>query len=276
MAFDILFQQVRAIAQVTQGFHGQVSAAFNRMAVGQMTSAVFGAQMMLGDALRLAAILEDTSYLDEMDFTPMDEVSPDNSGAMILVTKDLQAQYEEVDFLETMVSELEGALDLLAVQIGAIESLALSITHMANATERADSMFGETLNALEQTVLPEIRALQDRLEEMLEHYRQALYNSQGNLHYLETVFKFILPYCRALKERRQRQLKEAQEGEEKAELEQPDKDILDEAVKQALKERKDKLPAKDKANLTKAAQKLKKLDQQADPELKKDKDSKKS
>lgn len=220
MAFDIIFQQVRAIAQVTQSLGGQVSSAYGRMALGQMASAMLGAQLMLGDALRLAAILEDVSYLEELDLLAKEEISPDNSGAYILMLKDLNRQREEVEVLQEVVQQLEEALDLLHEQVGIVETLTRNIHQMANATDQAEGVFGEAIKALEEQVLPELYAFRERLQDMLEFYRDALRNSEGNLWYLETVFKFILPYLRALKLRRQQKLREEEhqnlqeEGEE--------------------------------------------------------------
>jgi hypothetical protein len=244
MAFDIIFQQVRAVAQVTQSLGGQVSSAYGRMALGQMTSAMLGAQLMLGDALRLAAILEDADYMEELDLLAKEEVSPDNSGAYILMIRDLGRQQEEVEMLQEVVQELEQALDLLQEQVGVVETLTHSIRQMANATDRADSVFGEALSALESQVLPQLYAFQDRLEDMLEFYRDTLHTSQGNLWYLETVFKFIMPFLRALKQRRQRKLREEehqnqQEEEEAAEAkaqEEPEKQRQEPQERQQLRQ----------------------------------------
>jgi hypothetical protein len=235
MGFEILTHQVQAIAAVTQSLGGQVSSAYGRMSLGHMASAMLGAQLMLGDALRLAAILDGVDFLQDLDLAPKEEVSPDNSGAYILMLKDLDASREEVELLEEVIAELEQALLLLQAQVGVVETLTRNIEQMSNAAEGADGLLGEALTALREQVLPQLYDFQDRLAQMLEHYQDALRVAEGNLWYLETVFKFILPFVRALKRRRQARLRQeqdeaAREGQDNA------ADPLQEAVEEAMRE----------------------------------------
>lgn len=224
MAFDLLTRQVNAIAHVVGHLGGQVTMAYSQLSLGQYASSVLGAHVMLGDALRLMAILEDTAYVEEMELPLFDKNKPDNSTSYMAMVSSFETLETEIFQIEAMITDMEAALAHLQEQIFILQGFAHQISQIQNATSQGDHGFQGTLDRLQETIFPSLFQLRDALESALDNYRAVLLQRERYLWYLNTVFKFILP-------RLQKKEKTATEEDKE---DKPDPSSLDDVVEEVL------------------------------------------
>ena len=110
MAFEMLMRQVSAISHVTSHFAGQSHGLHTQMLSGLMASPLLGAQLLLGDALKLIAILGDVpdldSYQAEVYVGHMDFMA---SSFFDGILADLARIEDEICLIEDIILGLEDA-----------------------------------------------------------------------------------------------------------------------------------------------------------------------
>ncbi len=202
MSFAILFQQTQALAQITQHLGGNVRTTSTRFQLGDLASPILGAQLMLGDALRLVALLEDIEYDTSPDDPLLDYTKPDNSSFMLGIMSKTEELRQHVHLLDEMVEDLEASLRIVMEQLGQLNMITQQVSHLQSALPQESSAFSRAHETLAREVMPHLYRVRDMIQALLLRYRTAADNVRRHLWYIETVFKFVLPQAQALKERR--------------------------------------------------------------------------
>lgn len=220
MAFEVLIQQIKAIGTVAGQLQGHVASAVSKASLGALVSPVLGAHMMLGDALRLLALIEDLPAFDNYDFDiALGHVDASNTISWMALFGDKERIYHETAMLREAVSGLEEAYDALQFQIATLVGLVQDLAHLQGAMSTDLTALEGTRSALMDTVLPELYQFRDQLKVILDTYRHELTAREDFLWHLNKVYKFVLP--RLQKKKPEPTL----EGEE----ESSDEEALDEA-----------------------------------------------
>lgn len=217
MALEVVHSQVHAIAQLVQGLGGQVASVQQRASLGQSGVLSVG-QLMLADAMRLAALLQDPSLLSLDELAPSWEAELHNVAPMEMLLEQVAQRQEEVERLRAQIEALEQLLDALQEQVALVMALTQSLSALMQQEEGKDPIFQQLLDALQGAILPELLELKRRVEAILEELERAAAQREDEIDHLEDVYKFVLPWLRALRRAKRQRLelaraKAAQEGE---------------------------------------------------------------
>jgi hypothetical protein len=217
LALEVVHSQVHAIAQLVQGLGGQVASVQQRASLGQSGVLSVG-QLMLADAMRLAALLQDPSLLSLDELAPSWEAELHNVAPMEMLLEQVAQRQEEVERLRAQIEALEMLLDALQEQVALVMALTQSLSALMQQEEGKDPIFQQLLDALQGAILPELLELKRRVEAILEELERAAVQREDEIDHLEDVYKFVLPWLRALRRAKRQRLelaraKAAREGE---------------------------------------------------------------
>jgi hypothetical protein len=125
---------------------------------------------------------------------------------------------EEVERLRAQIEALEQLLDALQEQVALVMALTQSLSALMQQEEGKDPIFQQLLDALQGAILPELLELKRRVEAILEELERAAVQREDEIDHLEDVYKFVLPWLRALRRAKRQRLelaraKAAREGE---------------------------------------------------------------
>ena len=194
MAFEILMKQVNAIATITGQMHGHISGAMAQAAIGSMTAPVLGAQLMLGDAVRLMAIIEDLPQLDSYDYEiALGQAAYSNAIAWSVIWGDRERLRDEVDMLTEVVAGLAEAMDIIRYQIGQILAISSQLASLQSMTDTQSSIMSQARDLIDQVILPQLYGFRDTVERVMRTYADELKSRDFYLWHIDTVFKFYLP-----------------------------------------------------------------------------------
>ncbi len=194
MAFEILMKQINAITTVTSQMHGHVTSSVSMATIGALNSPVLGANLMMGDALRLMALIEDLPEMDTYDFEiSLGHEAAFNTIAWVAIFTEKDRVLDEIDTLETAIVGLEEAVDTLQYQMGLLAGIVQNLAGLQSATNNELSALNQARDMLQDSVLPTLYTFRDELTSIIEVYRQEKDAREHYLWHLETVFKFVLP-----------------------------------------------------------------------------------
>ncbi len=232
-SFDLFMRQVSAITTVSGQMSGHIAASRGKVGSSHGTHGALGAQLLMGDAMRLIALLGDvtTDAFAELEQLEMTKVA--NVKSMLYMSDGVDQLYADRDLLLQMVGGLHEALDVVKFEIGELTGLMHEVTHMAQASGES-GVYDAAQEMLQQEILPQMYKTRDELADLLKRSEEALEAKEGQIWYLETVFKYVLPLNERNKLRRQAQ-KLVDDGMLREDLPETDLRSLRLLVKRALR-----------------------------------------
>jgi hypothetical protein len=235
MSFDLFMRQVHAVSTVSGQMSGHVAASRGKLGGAHGTHGSIGGQLLLGDALRLIALLEDITAdaFEEIQALEKSEVA--NAKSMLYLDTKIEQVRSYRDLLEQMVGGLHEALDVVKFEIGELTDLMNEVSHLAQATEDC-GVYEEAKEVLQQEILPQMYRTRDELDELMHRAQDALESKEGQIWYMDTVFKYILPLNEQKKMRRKAQ-KLVDEGLLREDLPEGELRAMRALVKRALRTR---------------------------------------
>ncbi len=194
MSFEVLIKQVQAIASVTGQMSGHVSSAYAKASGGALTSSVLGAQLMMGDALRLLAILREIPSFNSSDFDlGLGEVIFSNALSWAAVMQAREQTQAEVDQVKEVTNGLQKGLDLVLSQIGQIIMIREQLASLQSIVGADAAALSGARALLDEQVMPALYQFRSLMEELLWTYERELQLRELSLWRMDTVFKYIAP-----------------------------------------------------------------------------------
>ena len=194
MSFDILMKQVSAIASVSGHMGGQVTQAISRASIGELHSPILGAQMMMGDALRLLALIQDLPSVSGYDFEmALGEAAYSNTVSWTSIWQSKERLKDEVSMLKEVTAGIGEALDVLRYEIAQLYMVKEQLASLQSMIGTEATALNQARDLLDREVLPALYEFRDTLEALMRTYKQELFNREFYLWHIDTVFKFVLP-----------------------------------------------------------------------------------
>lgn len=234
MAFDVFMRQVSAISTVSGQMSQHVASSRGRLSLGSASHGVFGASLLMGDALRLMALLKDIRSEAFEELHEIESHDLVNVKSMLYMLGGMEQGHADHEILKDMVGGLTQSLDVVKFEIGELTSLVSDVSRLASESE--SGVYDAAKNTLQQEILPEMYHIRDELEEILERCKRALDAKETEIWYMETIFKYVLPLNEKLKLRRKTE-RLVDDGTLAGELEELDIKRLRALIQRALRTR---------------------------------------
>jgi hypothetical protein len=195
-------RQVRSIGTVSAQMHSHAMVAQGRISSGGAQHGLIGAHLLLSDALRLVALMEDirAEAIGEIEILQISHV--DNAKSIMELTGSIEWVARDRDLLAEVVLGLREAQATIHFELGEMSALKANVARLADGSGNDGGAYARARDTISEEILPTMYRMRDDLDRLLLRYEDALAAKETHLWSIETAFKYVLPLNLALKLRR--------------------------------------------------------------------------
>lgn len=204
MAFEVLTQQLKAMHQVAGSLNGQVSSFHRGLLASQVSSPLLSGQLMLGDALKMIALLEMLPTLEQYDF----DIAIGSTGEIAF--EEMERLWDNVAKTRNEMREIDAVIQGLEQAIGQLKSLISELVTVADYLANIGQAFEDqavtvqaTQEQLRQNILPQLFDFVHTLEDMLKRYMDERAIRAEYVNAIAMRYKAFLPLAWGMKIKRQ-------------------------------------------------------------------------